>query len=512
MARRRKNKNKTMTVAKIPSKEVQTIGKSNVPVAPSERKEELKALQQCMITRAGNRALGIPEEGTVVTNEALALARQGDGTDPDSDVSKKIRSVVTDTPATKMIGYHDTSMQVSRIIRNESLDRHMKTHPSPVLRYYEDTPIDDDPDPHSIVHWGPDGRVRASDGHALAKAKALDENGQPTNWKNSFGNSNKDWLTPDILYQRDPNYLPEFKKFLETSVGLPEPVITNRLSFYDGTAHSDGITSMFIPILDDDSSFLYFGDKETAEHSHETSAGYIYNTIDRKKQEAIAEEESRRLTDLEYRSMMVLKPENNPNVPRANIYLRPVENGDINELTALYNWYVSNTFRTLERMEISEQDMLDRKNECRRESMPFMVAIERRVETKNRFIEAVVGYASATDFTGSGTASLHTAELEIFVHHERLGLGIANCLIDKLLSVCDRTYVMRHGYFFDSSPGGRAAYSPGGNRELARLIFIIHFQDSDKSEYLGVKNWLESRFMFEEQGLLKGVAYKRDRV
>lgn len=502
-------------MAKIPSKEVQTISKSHFPVAPAERKEELKELQQNMITRAGNRALGIPEEGTVVTNEALALARQGDGTDPNSEVAKNIRSFVTDIPATKMIGYHDTpSTQLSNMIRNECLDQHMKTLGGGRLRYHEGATFNNDPDPLAIVERVFGGTARTSDGHALdGGAKVIDENGQPTNWKKSFGNPNEDWLRPDMLYQRDPGYLPLFQKWLKTSsISLPEAIITNRLSFYDGTAHSDGITSMYIETFEEPTSFLDFSDKRNIDHSHETSTGFIFNATTRKAEEALAEEESRRLSELEYRSMMVLKPENNPNVPRANIYLRPVENSDINELTALYNWYVNNTFRTLERLDISEQDMVDRKNECRRESMPFMVAIERRIDARNRFTEAVVGYASAADFTGSGTASLHTAELEIFVHHKRRGLGIANCLIDKLLSVCDRTYVMRQGYFFESTPAGRAAYSPGGNRQLARLIFIVHFQDSDNSEYYWVRDWLESRFMFEEQGLLRGVAYKRNRV
>lgn len=511
MARKRKNKGKKLAVAKITSNDVQTVAPPNFPIAPAEKKEELKELQQKYITRAGNRALGIPVDGEVVTNEALALARQGPGTDPNSEVFKYIRSFVTDTPATRMIGYHDTSMQVSKNMRNPSLDRQMKGAPATFLRYYEDTPFDDAPDPHAVPVWSPDGNVQSSDGLVLAKAPAL-QDGEPTNWEKSFGSSNPDWLRPDMLYNREPRYLPLFRHWLETSIGLPEPVITNRLSFYDGTSHSDGVTSMFIPILDDEPCPLDFEDQENIDHSHETSSGYIYNTMDRKAREEEAAEESRRLSELDYRSMMVLKPQDNPNVPRANIYLRPIENHDINELTALYNWYVTNTRRTLELLEISEQDMMDRKNECRRGSMPFIVAVERRVETRNHFTEAVVGYASATDFTGSMSAHRHTAELELFVHPDRLNLGIANCLIDKLLSVCDRTYVMRQGYTFDSTPAGRAAYSPGGNRELARLIFIVHFQDSDNAEYLWVKDWLESRFMFEEQGLLKGVGYKHDKV
>lgn len=494
--------------------------KPNYPVASREVKEELKELQEVMISRTGLRARGIPEEGTIVTNKALALARQGDGTDPNSDVAKYYRSLVTDIPSTKLIGYHEptpepmdpSSMQVARIVRNTSLDDHMVKLQAPWVRYYEDTPVNDEPDPDSILVWNLDQQVQTSNGEYLAKSPVVDEYGRPANWENSFGSSNPLWLTPCMMDNQNPQFLLVFRNWLETSVGLPEPIITNRQSFYDGTAHSDGITSMFITELDEVIAFLDYSDKENVEHSHETSSGFIFNAHTRKVQDEAVKEAGRIATQTDHRSMLILKPEENPNVPRANIYLRPVENHDIHELTALYNWYVHNTLRTLDTIEITEQDMLDRKNECQRENMPFIVAIERRLEMRGRSTQTVVGFASATDFTGSMTASRHTAELDLFVHHERLQLGIANCLIDKLLSVCDRTFARKQGYHFDASPLGRAAYSAGGNRELNRLIFIIHFQASDPSDYLWIKDWLESKFMFEEQGLLKGVAYKQDKV
>ncbi|KAK2768374.1 hypothetical protein FQN54_000229 [Arachnomyces sp. PD_36] len=549
MARKRKTeKSKALVLVKAPFNKANGGGRPNGPATPQAETIILKELQAAELAEVGRRALGIVEEEKIKTDKALTLARHGDGNNPESDIGKHLRSFVTDIPSTKLIGYHDTSnpanMQVARIVHNTSvdqgvdnskrpwanyrlyrLDKHgffnddgrilsgeeREKWEAPWTNYYKDAPLHDEEDP-DCYQREPNNRMTAMDGLPLSYSPVLDEFGKPTNWQNIFGNPGAELLVPHLIDKNSPQFLLFLRNWLETGcIGLPEPVITNRSSFYDGTAHPDGISAMFMPEIEDVVAFLDLNDPRNAEHAHETSAGFIHNTNVRKAKEAAIKEEEKRQTQMEYRSLMVLEPEQNPNVPRANIFLRPVENGDINGLTALYNIYVKNTVRTLERQEITDQDMLDRKNECSRENLPFIVAIERRVEGRSH-TQAVVGFASATDFFGSHTAGNHTAELDLFVHPDRCRLGIANCLIDKLLEVCDRTFVPKKGYWFNANYGGHAAYSPGGNRELARLIFIIHFAESDKSEYLWLKDWLESRFMFEEQALLKGVAYKRDRV
>ncbi|OJI89198.1 hypothetical protein ASPTUDRAFT_70809 [Aspergillus tubingensis CBS 134.48] len=66
--------------------------------------------------------------------------------------------------------------------------------------------------------------------------------------------------------------------------------------------------------------------------------------------------------------------------------------------------------------------------------LPFIVAVERGSGNQR---ENIFGYATAKDYTGSETSGRYTAELESFVIPEQQRKGIGNCLMDKLLQVCD---------------------------------------------------------------------------
>ncbi|RAK87103.1 hypothetical protein BO79DRAFT_256599 [Aspergillus costaricaensis CBS 115574] len=66
--------------------------------------------------------------------------------------------------------------------------------------------------------------------------------------------------------------------------------------------------------------------------------------------------------------------------------------------------------------------------------LPFIVAVERGSGNQR---ENIFGFATAKDYTGSETSGRYTAELESFVIPEQQRKGIGNCLMDKLLKVCD---------------------------------------------------------------------------
>jgi L-amino acid N-acyltransferase YncA len=281
--------------------------------------------------------------------------------------------------------------------------------------------------------------------------------------------------------------------------------------FYDGSLHPDGIRGMVLPLLEEPISFLDFSDQENAAHSHETAAGYIYNWNERLEREKRESEQLRKKAIAQLRAADMCEPKPNPNMPKANIYLRPVETKDIPGVLAMLNWYIENTVRCVDLDRLSFQDMRDRVDECEREKLPFLVAAEGKVgfgHAMNNENEKILGYAMACDFTGPRTANRFTAELELFVHPRKHRLGIGRCLLDKILEICDPSYIPKHGYFFDCAPDKRPLYCSGGNRSLARLIFIVHYPADDDCEYKWIRNWLERDYAFEEQALLKGTGVK----
>ena len=497
------------------------------PVASQETKDELKMLQEQMMTKFGFRNRGLIILDPDYVDENLALARKGDGTDPTSKIAKKFASrLVTDSstfprlienrPALPESGT-PASMQLTRITNGPKNSRPMQHDGDAWIRYLDDLPVYNEPDADYNFMWNSrlHAPISAYNGREFStKCRIRDESGQPTRWENTFGSPNPDWLYPTLFENQLPAFILQFRAWLSSAAGVPDNLITNRRSFFDGTAHCDGINSFFIPEVDELVTFLDHSDKHNAAHAHETSAGYMHNYMTRIAKEKAEEAQRKLMAKLEYREMMKKLDEQkpNPNVPKASIYLRPVENHDIHELTNIYNWYIRNTVRCLELQEITEQEMINRKDEILRERLPFIVAIERKPNNIGRMVEAVVGFASATDFTGPNTASRHTAELELFAHPQKLRLGIGKCLIDKLLEATDRAYVAKSGYFFDAKLVVRPTYFNGGSRPLARLIFLIHFPVKEDAEYLWIKDWLEKNFMFEEQAMLKGTGFKQDKM
>ncbi|KAL1963636.1 hypothetical protein VTN77DRAFT_7957 [Rasamsonia byssochlamydoides] len=337
------------------------------------------------------------------------------------------------------------------------------------------------------------------------------------NWE--FGDlvRRADWEYSPAVWNAPVQFRNWFYAWLDSTMHICHYVDIYHKSFFDGTAHSDGHQGMFIPNIENDETLLELTDEMTNRHSHETVDGYRFNYIIQQKKEQADSEIRRREARAQYLAAMRTPPSSNPNVPKANIYLRPAEVGDIPELLSLYNWYVANSTQCVDVTAITEPAMRQRIDDCKREKLPFIVAVERKSALINGRVrrdqnENVMGYVLATDFMGAHTIGRHTAEIEIFVHHMKRDQGVGRCLMDKLLEICDPTYLGRGGYFFDSNLEERGGYSSGSSRRLARLVVTISYSEDDPTEYCRVKEWLMQRHRFEEQGLLKGAARKFDKL
>ncbi|KAE8380645.1 hypothetical protein BDV26DRAFT_279405 [Aspergillus bertholletiae] len=280
-------------------------------------------------------------------------------------------------------------------------------------------------------------------------------------------------------------------------------------AFFDGTAHPDGTRTMYIPDLEGQVTLLDMDDKESRLHHHETVQGYCHNWELHNKRERDEEQLRRKIAREHYLEGMRNFPQPSTTVLKENAYIRPVGVGDVPGLLEIFNWYaqnspLSNHIETLEAGDIRQ--CID---DCVEEKLPFIVAVERRVRARaSRGPEKILGYALATDYLGRKTSGRFTADLELFVKPGHTRKGIGKCLMDKLLEVCDPTYIPKRGYFFDCNTEDRAGYWAGGQRRLGRLIFAVSYPSDKRSTYCWVEDWLKRQYDFKEQGRLKGARVK----
>ncbi|KAB8069917.1 hypothetical protein BDV29DRAFT_181968 [Aspergillus leporis] len=285
-----------------------------------------------------------------------------------------------------------------------------------------------------------------------------------------------------------------FRRWLDTTIHICCYADIYHRAFFDGTAHPDGVRTMFIPDLESSTTFLSMDDEESRFHGQETVEGYCFNWEIHAKKDRDEEQFRRKIQRDHYLEGLKKFPLPRASVLKANVYFRPVEVGDVPGLIEIFNYYglnspLSTHIKALEAGDIRQ--IIDDSNE---EKLPFIVAAERRVGAiANSGREKIFGYALATDFLGQGTSGRFTAELEIFVKPGHMRKGIGKCLIDKILEVCDATYIPKRGYFFDSNWDDRSGYWAGGRRRLGRSW---------------IEEWLKRDYGFKEQGrLVRNVGY-----
>ncbi|PKY09074.1 hypothetical protein P168DRAFT_287145 [Aspergillus campestris IBT 28561] len=314
-----------------------------------------------------------------------------------------------------------------------------------------------------------------------------------------------EWETRPRLYSDLAEFIDWFRRWMDGTMALVCYTDIYHETFFDGTAHPDGVRGFLIPSLDDVETRIDTSVEETRLHRHESAEGYCYNLeLHQRKEEeerlfkeAIRRERARDI----YIQTRQAALEPHPLSPRANIYLRHALPSDAAELVEIFNYYISECPESIGVDPIETGDVRQRIDDCHQQSLPFLVAVERRTGAiRDDNPEKIMGYALACDFVGRRTAARYSAELELFVRPEAKRKGIGRCLMDKLLGMCDPTYNPKGGYNFEVP----AEYTNNGERQLARLTFALSFPADDSSTYTWVKGWLHRVFEFEEQGLLRG--------
>jgi L-amino acid N-acyltransferase YncA len=145
--------------------------------------------------------------------------------------------------------------------------------------------------------------------------------------------------------------------------------------------------------------------------------------------------------------------------------IRPIEDNDIEKITEIYNWYISNTPVTFEVETISPLEMKQRVQE-KLEKYDWLVG---------EVNQEIIGYAYYGAFHPRSAYS-HTVESTIYLAQEQIGKGFGKLLYGELI---------------------RSA-TENGFRELIALIALPNQGSITLHQKLG----------FEESGVLKKVGFK----
>lgn len=207
-------------------------------------------------------------------------------------------------------------------------------------------------------------------------------------------------------------------------------------------------------------------------------------------------------------------PAVNPHMPKAKIYIRPVESADLRQVANIYNHYVDNSVVVPEMKRLNERQWAGRLADCRESNYAFLVAVQLvakdGVNNRRGQQETICGFAYADDYGDKENAWRYTCELQVYVGSWIVRKGVGKSLIDRMMVALDPEYIPRGAVRFN---GGADAvrYEGGGVRVIRKVVITLPYAAKDENTLKWQKEWL-SQWRFEQMGCLLGIGRKLDKV
>ena len=142
-------------------------------------------------------------------------------------------------------------------------------------------------------------------------------------------------------------------------------------------------------------------------------------------------------------------------------YIRPVEARDWRPITAIFNYFVTDSFAAYPDQPVDESFFRDRHHA--HQEYPFLVAED---------AEGVVGFAYLSPFLPVPTMR-HTASLTYFIHPDRTGRGLGSAFLGRLLDTGREMGVTTFMAHVSSlNPGSIRFHLKHGFTECGRFVNI----------------------------------------
>lgn len=203
-----------------------------------------------------------------------------------------------------------------------------------------------------------------------------------------------------------------------------------------------------------------------------------------------------------------------PHMPKAKIYIRPVESGDLRQVANIYNHYVDHSVVVPEMKRLNERQWAGRLADCRESNYAFLVAVQLVAKdggnNRRSQQETICGFTYADDYGDKENAWRYTCELQVYVGNWILRKGVGKSLIDRMMVALDPEYIPRGAVKFN---GGVDAvrYEGGGVRVIRKIVITLPYAAKDENTLKWQKEWF-SQWRFEQMGCLLGIGRKLDKV
>jgi L-amino acid N-acyltransferase YncA len=194
--------------------------------------------------------------------------------------------------------------------------------------------------------------------------------------------------------------------------------------------------------------------------------------------------------------------------PATNIYIRPVQPADVRGILEIYNYYID-TIHVNEFDALTEPYMRDRIHDSITAGLPFLVAIAKGKQprgSKGYVSERIVGYVQLDEYCSQSTIYRYTFNMKLYVHPGFVCQKIAQCLLDRVLEMCNTSYHARGGYEYQND---YEYLRNGPNRVIKTIMLNVHIEHGEKDtkahEYL-------KTFKFYRAGHIPEIGFKNGKV
>ena len=257
----------------------------------------------------------------------------------------------------------------------------------------------------------------------------------------------------------------------------------------------------------------------------------MISTADRVQKIAEMNEARRRKKERkEKRALLITVPEEveSPDrlSPRANIYLRPVQQSDVRGIMVsfkaililqlqlkntqtIYNHYVKNTVYAEEVEEQTEVQIRDWIGDIVKAGLPCFVAVAKRNQRKKpgaAYVnETIAGWIHLEPYS-AGPMHRFSSELALYVHPGYVRQGIGKCLLDQLMEYADTSYHKKGGYEYINN----FEYLKTGALRILKTITVRMHYESDQDA-----DWATSYFGdygFKRAGRIYEIGHKNGQV
>jgi L-amino acid N-acyltransferase YncA len=227
--------------------------------------------------------------------------------------------------------------------------------------------------------------------------------------------------------------------------------------------------------------------------------------------------------DARHRQIAMAVDEPNPFSPKVEMYVRPAQRKDAQDIRKIYNHYVVNSIIPEDQQPISLEDAELLVETAQREKLPFVVAVKGRVppthdaQGRNRAAkiilpqaETVLGFAFAERFNYafSGNTkgrSRGTVTIQLYVDSTSTRKGVGRNALDQLLHCMATAYTFKNACPW-INPENDPVHEPNGCGLIHQMLMMVPVLKKEDPDFPWLSKFLYNKFWFKEENRLKSVA------